>query len=209
MIGDNCVPINGLHFAADIRVPSKLKSGPRQRIVKTTPSCCSKRITTKICQDGHVPTPLLQLVQSLHSAHRKIQMMEVRCTDVPNSSINFTEIKNKMFPFVVHVLGLRSRISKVFNFVSRDKSQRSNNQLGSASAKNSFSMPRGSFSMLSRSDGYLDSGPRRSVDIPKLEITSPHNQELIRKYEKRYSIFENNNNGKPPALPPRKYSMNF
>lgn len=99
----------------------------------------------------------------------------------------------------------------MLNFVSRDRTQRNSNiPSGSASAKNSFCMPRGSFSMLSRSDGYLDNGPRRSVDIPKLEITSPHNQELIRKYEKRYSLFESNNNGKPPALPPRKHSnVNF
>lgn len=56
--------------------------------------------------------------------------------------------------------------------------------------------------MLSRSDGFLNKSAARPLEVPKLEVTSPHNQELIRKYEKRYSL----GNEKPPALPPRRSS---
>lgn len=59
--------------------------------------------------------------------------------------------------------------------------------------------------MLSRSDGFLNKSVVRPLEVPKLEVTSPHNQELIRKYEKRYSL-GNNENAKPPALPPRRSS---
>lgn len=59
--------------------------------------------------------------------------------------------------------------------------------------------------MLSRSDGFLNKSVVRPLEVPKLEVTSPHNFELIRKYEKRYSL-GNNENAKPPALPPRRGS---
>lgn len=58
---------------------------------------------------------------------------------------------------------------------------------------------------LSRSDGFLNKCIIRPLEVPKLEVTSPHNEELIRKYEKRYSL-GNNEHAKPPALPPRRNS---
>lgn len=59
--------------------------------------------------------------------------------------------------------------------------------------------------MMSRSDGCLNKSLMRPLEVPKLEVTSPHNQELIRKYEKRYSL-GNTDPMKPPALPPRRSS---
>lgn len=98
--------------------------------------------------------------------------------------------------------------------MSRDKSTNPQNKSvinnnisgrGSANSKNDFSMQQNkNFAMLSRSDGCLNKSLMRPLEVPKLEITSPHNQELIRKYEKRYSL--GNNETKPPALPPRKNS---
>lgn len=59
--------------------------------------------------------------------------------------------------------------------------------------------------MMSRSDGFLNKSLMRPLEVPKLEVTSPYNQELIRKYEKRYSL-GNTDPTKPPALPPRRSS---
>lgn len=114
--------------------------------------------------------------------------------------------------------GIRSKLSKVFNFVSRDKSNNQNRNSQSNSINNNIKdatdiktglYQKGS-TMLSRSDGFLNkSVVRQNFDLPKLEVTSPHNQELIRKYEKRYSLGNENpknENAKPPALPPRKSS---
>lgn len=111
-------------------------------------------------------------------------------------------------------IGIRSKISKVFNFVSRDKSSNqnrsnhsssNNNIKDSSSVKTGFSVYQKGITMLSRSDGFLNKSVVRPLEVPKLEVTSPHNQELIRKYEKRYSL-GNNENAKPPALPPRRSS---
>lgn len=107
-------------------------------------------------------------------------------------------------------IGIRSKLSKVFNFVSRDRSNNSNRNdqnsiKDSTSVKTGFSVYQKGFTMLSRSDGFLNKSVVRPLEVPKLEVTSPHNQELIRKYEKRYSL-GNNENAKPPALPPRKSS---
>lgn len=133
---------------------------------------------------------------------------------------NFTNWKtnrksfNFNFSFSMFGTGIRSKISKVFNFVSRDKSnnqQRSNHSSSnnnikeSSSVKTGFSVYQKGFTMLSRSDGFLNKSVVRPLEVPKLEVTSPHNQELIRKYEKRYSL-GNNENAKPPALPPRRSS---
>lgn len=114
--------------------------------------------------------------------------------------------------FNVLLTGIRSKLSKVFNFVSRDRSNDPNrsNQRNSTSNnfKESTRMTTGlyekGFTMLSRSDGFLNKSAARPLEVPKLEVTSPHNQELIRKYEKRYSL--GNENTKPPALPPRRNS---
>lgn len=46
----------------------------------------------------------------------------------------------------------------------------------------------------------------RPLEVPKLEITSPHNQELIKKYENRYNPPVDEPSTKPPALPPRRGS---
>lgn len=71
--------------------------------------------------------------------------------------------------------------------------------------KTGFSGYQKGITMLSRSDGFLNKSAVRPLEVPKLEVTSPHNQELIQKYEKRYSL-GNNENAKPPALPPRRSS---
>lgn len=101
----------------------------------------------------------------------------------------------------------------MFNFVSRDKSNNPNrNSQSNSSSNNNIKESTGGkaglyqkgFTMLSRSDGFLNKSVVRPLEVPKLEVTSPHNQELIRKYEKRYSL--GNENAKPPALPPRKSS---
>ncbi|XP_055325516.1 uncharacterized protein LOC129579452 [Sitodiplosis mosellana] len=120
------------------------------------------------------------------------------------SKVNITPIKSDK--------GIRSKISKVFNFVSRDKSSNQNRSNHSSSnnnikdsSKTGFSVYQKGITMLSRSDGFLNKSVVRPLEVPKLEVTSPHNQELIRKYEKRYSL-GNNENAKPPALPPRRSS---
>lgn len=61
---------------------------------------------------------------------------------------------------------------------------------------------------ISLSDGFLNKSLTRPLEVPKLEITSPHNQELIRKYEKRYSL-GNTDTSQPPPLPPRRGSKNI
>lgn len=133
---------------------------------------------------------------------------------------------------LIDFAGIRSKICNLFNFVSRDKSNNrnqssatiatatatatainnnnnnnsNNSSKDSSSARSGFSVYKKGFTMLSRSDGFLNkSVVSRPLELPKLEITSPHNYELIRKYEKRYSL-GNSENDKPPALPPRRAS---
>lgn len=126
--------------------------------------------------------------------------------------------------------GIRAKICNLFNFVSRDKSNNrnpssttitpaaainnnnnnnsNNSSKDSSSARSGFSVYKKGFTMLSRSDGFLNKSvvrPLELTSIPKLEVTSPHNFELIRKYEKRYSLGSSENE-KPPALPPRRAS---
>lgn len=120
------------------------------------------------------------------------------------------------------ILGIRSKLSKVFNFVSRDKSNQMNMnnnnfdkkngaKLGNETNRdfivfgNASPLHKNSHTMMSRSDGFLNKSLMRPLEVPKVEVTSPHNQELIRKYEKRYSL-GNTDPTKPPALPPRRSS---
>lgn len=138
--------------------------------------------------------------------------------DKGNSTFHFDFIKfsqNYTNYYIQLRKGIRSAISRVFNFVSRDKSSNpnrnpsmnnnNNNIKETSSTKTGFGVYQKGFSMLSRSDGFLNKSVVRPLEVPKLEITSPHNQDLIRKYEKRYSL-GNNENAKPPALPPRRSS---
>lgn len=138
------------------------------------------------------------------------------------SFLNFFMFTSKIVSFLFKIVcfflfsGIRSKLSKVFNFVSRDRSNNqnrnsqsnitniNNNNNNNNNTKDQTKYPKG-FSMLSRSDGFLNKSVVRPLEVPKLEITSPHNQDLIRKYEKRYSL-GNNENTKPPALPPRRSS---
>lgn len=111
----------------------------------------------------------------------------------------------------VGVVGIRSKISRMLNIVSRDKwsnQDQAPNAVGSSKTETdagSFSVDTESLNILSRSDGFLNTSIVRPLEVPKLEVTTTHNQELIRKYEKRYSL-GNNENTKPPALPPRRNS---
>lgn len=126
------------------------------------------------------------------------------------------------FSLFILFLGIRSKLSKVFNFVSRDKSNQMNGQYADKKKKNQSTSSKDKDSnreiivfgnasplhktghmMMSRSDGFLNKSLMRPLEVPKLEVTSPHNQELIRKYEKRYSL-GNTDPTKPPALPPRR-----
>lgn len=141
------------------------------------------------------------------------------------------------FSLFILFVGIRSKLSKVFNFVSRDKSNQLNMNNNSIDKKknstnggggaggsgagaggvgkdtqrdfivfgNATSLHKNGHMMMSRSDGYLNKSLMRPLEVPKLEVTSPHNQELIRKYEKRYSL-GNTDPTKPPALPPRRNS---
>lgn len=102
----------------------------------------------------------------------------------------------------------------MLNIVSRDKWNNQGQQVAGGSNSSSKSGAEAEsfhahhvsgFSMLSRSDGFLNTSIVRPLEVPKLEVTTAHNQELIRKYEKRYSL-GNNEAPKPPALPPRKNS---
>lgn len=94
----------------------------------------------------------------------------------------------------------------MLNIVSRDKSNNQDHALNSSrSARSSLeTVPSVGFNMFSRSDGFLNTSNVRPLEVPKVEVTTAHNQELIRKYEKRYSL--SNESSKPPALPPRKNS---
>lgn len=132
------------------------------------------------------------------------------------------------FSLFILFVGIRSKLSKVFNFVSRDKSNQLNMNNNSLDKKktasnggsgvvgketqrdfivygNATSLHKNGHMMMSRSDGFLNKSLMRPLEVPKLEVTSPHNQELIRKYEKRYSL-GNTDPSKPPALPPRRNS---
>lgn len=132
------------------------------------------------------------------------------------------------FALFLLFVGIRSKLSRVFNFVSRDKSNQikmnmnNNNSLdkrkssggggGGGKLGNDFivfgnpsPLHKNGQTMMSRSDGFLNKSLVRPLEVPKLEVTSPHNQELIRKYEKRYSL-GNTDPTKPPALPPRRSS---
>lgn len=134
------------------------------------------------------------------------------------------------------ISGIRSKISKVLNFVSRDKSSNNQsncaNQTNNSSSKNSsgsttiknkntspntFSTSKPSAKSNNPTNGRTDSkyknansnninnrGVECPIDVPKLEVTSPHNQELIKKYESRYNT--NSDTTKPPVLPPRRNS---
>lgn len=94
----------------------------------------------------------------------------------------------------------------MLNIVSRDRSNHQDHALNnSRSARSSLeTVPSVGLTMLSRSDGFLNTSIVRPLEVPKVEVTTAHNQELIRKYEKRYSL--SNENSRPPVLPPRKNS---
>lgn len=71
----------------------------------------------------------------------------------------------------------------------------------------------GSYSIGTRSINKFGRSIARPLEVPKLEVTSPHNQDLIRKYETRYNSSPSTpqssssvDNSKPPALPPRRNS---
>lgn len=131
-----------------------------------------------------------------------------------------------LFSLYILFVGIRSKLSKVFNFVSRDKSNQinmNNNNLDKKKSPsngskfgndaqrdfivfgNATPLHENGHMMMSRSDGFLNKSLMRPLEVPKLEVTSPHNQELIRKYEKRYSLGSTDPT-KPPALPPRRSS---
>lgn len=121
--------------------------------------------------------------------------------------------------------GIRSKISKVFNFVSRDKPTFHNQSHSSpGSRKNSSDIESINSEVASvsasASGSYNAYTPRydisqhkfgksiaRPLEVPKLEVTSPHNQDLIKKYENRYNNMPSVvDDTKPPALPPRRNS---
>lgn len=94
----------------------------------------------------------------------------------------------------------------MLNMVSRDKSNNQDHAMNSnRSARSSLeTAPSVGLTMFSHSDGFLNTSIVRPLEVPKVEVTTVHNQELIKKYEKRYSL--GNESSKPPVLPPRKNS---
>lgn len=126
-----------------------------------------------------------------------------------------------LFPFPA-LPGIRSKISKVFNFVSRDKStfqvghvnystshsspgsRKNSSDIESNTDASSISSASGSHSIGTRHDHKFGRSVARPLEVPKLEVTSPHNQDLIKKYETRYN--PPSDDSKPPALPPRRNS---